>query len=93
MTVLRSTTLETIHMVDANRRMLLMPRRKKSDTDRHLTRTTTLRFRPELREALEELSDRNATNLNDEIRRAVREYLQREGLWPRPPDASKPAKG
>jgi hypothetical protein len=46
-----------------------------------------LRLNPVLREQAQKLADRNASDLSDEIRRALREYLERNQLWP-PPSTS-----
>ena len=37
------------------------------------------------------LCEQNASNLTEEVRRAIREMLQREGLWP--PKATSPQDG
>lgn len=40
------------------------------------------RVRKSLVAPLEELAERNATSFPEEVNRAVREYLERNGLWP-----------
>jgi hypothetical protein len=41
-----------------------------------------IRLRQEMWDQLDTLVDRNGSDRTEEIRRAVREYLTREGLWP-----------
>jgi hypothetical protein len=52
-------------------------------TDRHKP-SRQVRLKKVLADRLEVLADRNATSVPDEVNRAVRELLQREGLWPPP---------
>jgi hypothetical protein len=52
--------------------------------DRHKKKPLQLRLHELLRQQLEVLAERNASNLTAEITRAVREYLERAGLWPPP---------
>lgn len=56
--------------------------------DRHKGKAMQLRLHEKLREQLQKLVDRNASTLTSEITIAVRERLQREGLWP-PPEEPK----
>ena len=53
--------------------------------DRHKAKPLQLRLHPSLRQQLEILAERNATNLTTELSRALRELLRVEGLWPPPP--------
>jgi hypothetical protein len=46
-----------------------------------------LRLHTKIRQQLRKMADRNATNESDEIRTAVREYLERNHLWPPPADS------
>jgi hypothetical protein len=48
-----------------------------------------IRLRDDLRRQLELLADRNATDLTEEVTAAIRERLERAGLWPPPPPAPK----
>jgi hypothetical protein len=50
-----------------------------------------IRLHPLLRQQLEVLANRNATDLTTEVTIAIRERLQAEGLWP--PPESPPARG
>lgn len=59
---------------------------KKKSNDRHKPSRMT-RVREVLAVQLDKLSKRNATGFTEEVNRAVRELLTREGLWP-PPDAA-----
>jgi hypothetical protein len=43
-----------------------------------------MRLHPLLRQQLERLAERNATDMTEEVTRAIRERLEREGLWPPP---------
>lgn len=56
-------------------------RRKK---DRHKRRPMQLRLHDLLRQQLEELVERNASNMTTEISIAIRERLERADLWPPP---------
>ncbi len=45
---------------------------------------TMTRIRGAFRRSLQELAEKRGTKLSVEVNRAVREMLEREGLWPRP---------
>lgn len=49
--------------------------------DRHKP-SRMVRVREALADQLDELVGRNASDFTEEVNRAVRELLQREGLWP-----------
>lgn len=51
-------------------------------SDRHVRKALSLRLHPLLRQQLEILVDRNASNVTAEISIAIREKLERVGLWP-----------
>ncbi len=61
--------------------------RKKSNqqngtgNDRHKPHRM-VRLRERLAAILDKLAEQNATSVTEEMNRAVREMLQREGLWP-----------
>ncbi len=57
---------------------------KDQKKDAHKVRSITLRLHAKIRGQLEKLVQQNASTINDEIRRAIRERLEREGLWPPP---------
>lgn len=65
---------------------------KPSDNDRHSPEVirVTLRLHPLLSRQLAQLVDQNASDVNTEVRIAIREKLERIGLWP-PPSEGKPA--
>jgi predicted transcriptional regulator len=50
--------------------------------DRHKKAPFQLRLHRDIRRQLEALAMRNRTDMTEEITRAVRERLEREGLWP-----------
>lgn len=54
---------------------------QKRTGDRHKP-SRHVRIHPGLAEAADLLAERNATTFPQEVNRALREYLQREGLWP-----------
>lgn len=54
-----------------------------ASSDRHKPRRT-VGLRERLAAQLQILCERNATDLTEETNRAVREMLEREGLWPPP---------
>lgn len=54
---------------------------KRKTTDRHKP-SRTIRLNLRLAEQLALVAEHNATSLNQEANRAVRELLVREGLWP-----------
>lgn len=55
---------------------------KPAKPDPHRMPQFQLRMHQEYLDALEKLSERNRTSMTEEARRGIREYLQREGLWP-----------
>ena len=59
--------------------MLAVMGRKK---DQHLQRRITLRLPPELMECLEAFVKYRASEVNHEIRNAIRRMLETEGYWP-----------
>lgn len=63
---------------------------KKKSSDRHKP-SKQVRLRKSLADQLEVLAERNATTVPEEVNRAVRLLLEREGLWPPPADAPKGA--
>lgn len=69
---------------DSNKRRRGRPKSSEADRgqDRHKP-SKMGRVRGPLAEALEELADDNSTDFTEELNRAVREYLVREGRWPR----------
>jgi hypothetical protein len=56
--------------------------KKKKRPDRHKQEPFQLRLHPLLKRQLEKLADRNASNITDETRVAIRKYLEENGLWP-----------
>lgn len=52
--------------------------------DRHLQKPFQLRIHPAVWSQLVKLTERNASKLTTEIQIAIREKLEREGLWPPP---------
>jgi hypothetical protein len=58
---------------------------KQPKKDRHKKRPLQLRLHELLRQQLEALVERNASNLTGEITIAIRERLERANLWPPPP--------
>jgi hypothetical protein len=63
--------------------------------DRHKRKSFQLRLHDLLRVQLEKLAERNASSLTTEASIAIRERLERAGLWPPPPapEAPKKSKG
>lgn len=59
----------------------LMAAKKTTKGDRHKP-GRMIRLKEALAAQLEVVAERNATNLTQEVHRAVRELLTREGLWP-----------
>jgi hypothetical protein len=53
--------------------------------DRHKKKPLQLRLHQLIRQQLEALAERNASNLTAEITIAIRERLERASLWPPPP--------
>lgn len=53
----------------------------KKKTDRHKP-AKMIRVRGPLAVQVEILANRNSTDATEEVNRAVREMLEREGLWP-----------
>jgi hypothetical protein len=60
-------------------------------TDRHKRKAFQLRLHELLRRQLEKLAERNASTLTAEASIAIRERLERAGLWP-PPEQPTPKK-
>ncbi len=58
--------------------------------DRHKRPLTGIRLHPLMRQQLEALVDRNTSSVTEEIRTAIRERLEKNGLWPPP---AKPEEG
>ena len=61
--------------------------------DRHKKKPFQIRMHPLLRQQLEALAERNASDMTQEIVTAVREHLERAGLWPpsaKPTNADNP---
>lgn len=54
---------------------------KKKRPDQHKP-SRMVRIRERLAAQLDLIARRNETSVTDEVNRAVRELLQREGLWP-----------
>lgn len=59
---------------------------KKSDSG-NLHPQFNLRIPNEMRDVLERLATRNVRSATEEVRTALREYLERHGMWP-PRDAA-----
>ncbi len=57
---------------------------KKTSTDRHKP-SRMVRVRESLAAQLDLVAEENATDLTEEVNRAIREMLVREGKWPPPP--------
>lgn len=70
--------------LDANGRMHLDKgmAKKKPIANRHLNPQFPLRLPQELRALLDTLAKRNARKATEEARTAIREHLERAGLWP-----------
>lgn len=64
-------------------------KRKKKDGHKH--KLTGIRFHPLLIQQLELLARRNTSKVTEEIRIAVRERLERAGLWPPPGETGEDA--
>lgn len=62
-------------------RMVDMKKQHKSRRDKHKP-SRQVRIRLAFISVLEQLADRNASSVPEEVNRAVRELLAREGLWP-----------
>lgn len=58
-----------------------MSKKQPPSDDRHKP-SRMIRLKERLAVQLEIVAERNATSLTEEVNRAVREMLQREGLWP-----------
>lgn len=56
----------------------------KDKPDRHSQARITLRLNAQLQRQLEALVKRNASSLNEEIRIAIRQHLEKAALWPPP---------
>ncbi len=64
---------------------VLMANKKKPQADRHKP-SRMARVREILAKRLDILAERNATDFTEELNRAARELLVREGLWPPKPE-------
>jgi hypothetical protein len=62
-------------------------------TDKHHKRPFQMRMHELLRQQLEVLAERNLTDLSTEVTIAIRERLERAGLWPPPPPETGEKKG
>lgn len=62
---------------------------KERKPDRHKRKPLQLRLHPLLREQLEALAEQNASNMTAEVSIAIRERLERHGLWPKKSGGSK----
>ena len=60
-----------------------MPLMAKKKPDTHRMPQFQLRLHKDLLDSLQALAERNRTSATEEARRAIREYLTKEGLWPR----------
>lgn len=60
--------------------------KKKKRTEAHLNPQFPLRLPRELRAMLDKLAERNARKATEEARTAIREHLERAGLWPPKPN-------
>jgi predicted GNAT superfamily acetyltransferase len=67
--------------MEGDARMFLMAKKKARTSDRHKP-SVMVRIPKSLAEVLGELADDNATRLTEEVKRAVREYLERNHRWP-----------
>src|SRR5262245_21813138 len=56
--------------------------------DRHKKKPLQLRLHQLIRQQLEALAERNASNLTAEVTIAIRERLERAGLWPPPAEVT-----
>lgn len=56
---------------------------KKNPLDRHKPSRMT-RVPERMAKLLEKLASQKETNLVSEVKQAVREYLERQGMWPPP---------
>lgn len=65
-----------------------MAKTSKDTADRHKP-TRMVRIPEVLAQQLDALAERKVTNVTQETVRAVREMLEREGLWPPAADAGK----
>ena len=57
---------------------------KKKSTDRHKPSRMT-RIPEKMAVQLEKMAEHKSTSLVDEVKQAVREYLERNNLWPTSP--------
>ena len=55
---------------------------KKKPHDRHRQKQHQIRMSDRLRTQLDKLAERNDSSFSDEVRIAIRERLERAGLWP-----------
>lgn len=56
--------------------------KKKNSTDRHKPGSQMVRIRRQYAEPLAALVERNASDNTEEVNRALRLLLEKEGLWP-----------
>jgi hypothetical protein len=61
--------------------------------DRHKRKAFQLRLHELIRQQLEKLAERNASSLTAEASIAIRERLERHGLWPPPQEQAPKKKG
>ncbi len=66
--------------------MLMSDRKPSKSRDRRVTPKRMIRVHETLCSLLQKVADRRLTDLTAEVERAVRELLEREGLWPPTPD-------
>jgi len=64
--------------------MLCMAPKKKQAGDRHKPSRMT-RIPERMAAQLEKLAEHKSTSLVDEVKQAIREYLERQNLWPAMP--------
>ena len=60
-----------------------MARPKKPDA--HKAKQINVRLHPTMRSQLKKLVDNNASDITEEVRIAIRERLEKAGLWPPKP--------
>lgn len=57
--------------------------------DRHRKKGFQMRLHPSMRGQLDKLVEKNASTISDEVRAAIRERLEKLGLWPVPIEPKK----
>lgn len=62
--------------------------KKKTSTERHQSKAFNFRMPDQMRLQLLKLTKKNMSNPTEELRRAMRLLLEKEGLWP-PPESEK----